>query len=111
MISDEPCTIPEALRVKAGRVGADILAEYQDLAERLRRRGRDEVAALKAVADPAERESRRFAFQLYGTAASELDDIIAEWLDNLNRPFPRPTPRPILNVIEGGRVRSECGNA
>jgi|GEM_PF-3005431 len=92
-----------AVEARAAQVGADILFEYRILAQRLRRKGWDAVAATDTTPDPTERAARRCAFQLYGTAASELDDIIAELLDGSAPPL-TGRPIPLLSLIEGGKV-------
>lgn len=104
MTGDAPLAITDAVQAKTGQVGADILAEYRQLASRLRRKGWDEVAALDAAPDAAERACRQCAFQLYGTAASELDGFIAELLDGLDRPFISTARQPSLRVLDGGRA-------
>jgi hypothetical protein len=95
-----------AIEAKAAQVGADILAQYRQLAMNLRQKGWDEVSAMGAASDASERASRRCAFQLYGTAASELDDIIADLLDSLDRPFMGAAEPPILLVLDGGKAET-----
>jgi hypothetical protein len=92
------------IRARAAHVGADITSQYRQLAMHLRRKGLDEVADVDAILDPAERAARRCAFQLYGTAASELEDIIAELLDSLEHPCTSTMQAPSLRVIDGGKA-------
>ncbi|MGH1570307.1 hypothetical protein ACRAWG_06115 [Methylobacterium sp. P31] len=99
----------EAVEAKATQVGADILAQYQQLATNLRRRGSDEAAAMSAKFDPTERASGQCAFQLYCTAASELDDIIAELLDSLQHPASGTTGPSTLLVFDGGKADRATG--
>jgi hypothetical protein len=94
----------EIVQAKAAQVGADILTQYQELARDLRRRGWEEAAAMGTTLDPTERASRQCAFQLYGTAASELDDIIADLLDSLDHPFTGMAKSPTLRVLNGGKA-------
>lgn len=96
---DEP-----AIKAKAAQAGADILAEYRQLARKLRARGWDQVATMAATLDPSERASRQCAFQLYGTAASELDDVIADLLHSLDLPFTGTTQPQTLQVLDGGKA-------
>lgn len=110
MVGTELCAITEAVEAKAGQVGADILAEYRQLARALRRKARDEVAALDSLSDPAERACRQCASELYGTAASELDDLVAELLDSLDRPFKSTVRKPVLRILDGGRLGNERRN-
>lgn len=96
----------ETLRSKAAQVGADILSEYRQLARKLRARGWDEAAAMAATLDPTARASRQCALNLYGTAASELDDVIADLLNGLECPSTGTEQPPTLRVIDGGRAGS-----
>jgi hypothetical protein len=96
----------QAVEARAAEVGADILAEYRILARRLRRKGWEAAAPVETAPDPTERAARRCAFQLYGTAASELDDIIADLLDGSDPPSAgRPTPA--LLILDGGKMNRE----
>lgn len=95
--------IDAAVEARAAQVGADILAQYRQLATNLRLKGWAEVAAMGDSPDPGECASRMCAFQLYGTAASELDDIIADLLDSLDRPFKETMQPRALRVVTGGK--------
>ncbi len=98
---DEP-----AIEAKAAQAGADILTQYRQLATNLRQKGWAEVAAMGGTLDKTERASRQCAFQLYGTAASELDDVIADLLYRLDRPFKGTTQPQILHVLDGGKAEA-----
>lgn len=95
-----------AVQAKAARIGADILAEYQQLAARLRQRGWDEAAAVTHAADPTARAAHRCAFELYETAAAELDDLIADLFDGAEQPPEKVVRTPALCVIGGGQAKS-----
>ena len=106
-VADVDC---EAVKARAAQVGADILAQYQQLANNLRQRGWDEVAEMGATLHPTERASHNCAFQLYGTAASELDDIIADLLNSLEHPFTGTARSPTLHLLNGGKAdAASCG--
>ncbi|WP_457104637.1 hypothetical protein [Methylobacterium sp. P5_C11] len=93
-----------AIQATAAKVGADILAQYRQLALALRQRGWDEIAAMGGSIDSGERACRQCAFQLYGTAASELDDIIADLLDSLDHPYVETGRIQALHILDGGRA-------
>lgn len=93
-----------AVEAKAAQVGADILAQYRQLALNLQQRGRDEETAMGSSLDPDERASHRCAFELYGTAASELDDLIADLLDSLDHPFTKTAQPKTLLILDGGKA-------
>lgn len=95
--------IDAAVEARAAQVGADILAQYRQLATSLRLKGWAEVAAMGDSPDPGECASRMCAFQLYGTAASELDDVITDLLDSLDRPFKETKRLRALRVVAGGK--------
>lgn len=71
-------TDQRAVEEKGRAVGADILQQYRHLATRLRQQAWHEFAGIGSTSDPTERASLRCGFQLYTTAASELDEIIAD---------------------------------
>jgi uncharacterized protein YcbX len=96
----------EAIEAKAARVGADILAQYRLLAAQLRQKGRDETATVAREADPAVRAAHRCASELYETAASELDDLVADLLDGLERAPTKVMRTPVLRVLDGGRAET-----
>lgn len=96
----------EAIEAKAAWVGADILAQYRQLAARLRQKGRDETAAVARAADPAVRAAHRCASELYETAASELDELVADLLDGLERTPTKVMRTPVLRVLDGGRSKT-----
>lgn len=101
-ISSSSADVDQAVvQSKAARVGADVLALYRQLAATLRQKGRSEAAAMARLSDPTARAAHRCAFQLYGTAASELDDVIADLLASLERPFTEVSTGPILTVVVG----------
>lgn len=94
-----------AVQTKAARVGADVLAEYQRLAARLRQRGWDEAAAIAHAADPTAQAAHRCAFELYETAAAELDDLVADLFDGAERPPEKISRTPTLRVVGGGQAK------
>ena len=96
----------EAIKAKTARVGADILAQYRLLAARLRQRGRDETATAARAAAPAVRAAHRCASELYETAASELDELVADLLDGLERTPTTVMRTPVLRVLDGGRSKN-----
>ncbi|SDA14775.1 hypothetical protein SAMN02799622_01198 [Methylobacterium sp. UNC378MF] len=98
-----------AVEAKAAQVGADILAQYRKLATDLRRRGSDEVVAMEATLDPKQRACHQYAFELYGTAASELDDVIADLLESLECPSTAARGRALI-VLDGGRAHDALRN-
>jgi hypothetical protein len=90
----------EVVEARAAQVGADILARYRRLALDLRQSGWGEAAAIGDVSDPTERAVRRCAFQLYGTAASEMDNLIADVLDSLEHPFTATMQTRTLRLLD-----------
>ena len=92
---------PAVVQSKAAHDGAGVLALYRQLRATLRQKGRFEAAAMAHLSDPTARAAHRCAFQLYGTAASELDDVIADLLASLERPFTEVSTGPILTVVVG----------
>jgi hypothetical protein len=94
----------EAVEARAAHVGADILARYRQLAMDLRQIGWSQVADLNAVLEPAERAARRCAFQLYSTAASELDDIVSDLLDDLVPGSASEMQARTLRLLDGGKA-------
>ncbi|MGH1571949.1 hypothetical protein ACRAWG_16195 [Methylobacterium sp. P31] len=91
------------VQIKAACVGADVLAQYQHLAMSLRQKAREEAAAMANTADTTERAAHQCAFQLYETAASELDDLITDLLGNFDRPPTKTVRPPALLVLEGAK--------
>lgn len=71
-------TDEKAIEAKARQVGADILRRYRQLATCLRQQAAHEFAEIGCSPDPSERASRHCAHQLYTTAATELDELIAD---------------------------------
>lgn len=68
----------EAIEKKAGQVGADILRRYRDLATYLRQQASHEFSEIGCSPDLTERAARYWAYQLYTTAATELDELVAD---------------------------------
>lgn len=98
-----------AVEAKAAQVGADILAQYRKLAADLRRRGSDEMIAMAAALDPKERACHQYAFELYGTAASELDDVITDLLESLDCRSTAAHGRALI-VLDGGKAQDALRN-
>ena len=91
-------TDQRAVEEKAREVGADILQQYRHLATRLRQQAWHEFAGIGSASDPTERASRRCAFQLYTTAASELDEIIADLRGDPDHPGSGGPPPATLRI-------------
>lgn len=104
-------TDQRAVEAKAREVGADILQQYRHLATRLRQQAWLEFAEIGAARDATERASRRCAFQLYTTAASEIDEVMADLHANPDHAGRRAAPLPPLRIaydvreeeLRGGR--------
>ena len=94
----------ESLELKAGQVGADILSLYRALATTLREKGWAEATAMGRTDDPSEHAARHLAFQLYGAAAWEIDAVIGDLLEEMDKPGASLVAG--LSVIEGGRPAS-----
>lgn len=93
-----------AVQIKTARVGADVLAQYQHLAMSLRQKAREEAIAMANTAGTTERAAHQCGFQLYETAASELDDLITDLLGSLDHPSTKKVRPPALLVLEGGKA-------
>jgi hypothetical protein len=86
--------------METARVDADILSQYRQLALSPRARGRTE-AALAGASHPNKRAPLLCAYQLYETAAAELDDIIADLMDTDARPTAE-AGRPSASIVPDG---------
>lgn len=91
-------TDEKAVEETARQVGADILQQYRHLATRLRQQAWQEFAKIGSSLDPTERASGRCAYQLYTTAASELDAIIVDLRGGLDHAGNEGSPPSALLV-------------
>lgn len=71
----------DAIADRAAHVVADISDQCQALVHSLRRKGGEEVAAMGATLDLTLHAAHHRAFQLYATAASELETLIVRLVD------------------------------